>query len=172
MTAEEFNDKIFGEEIKSQFRLSQSGISTLLIPEFMQEHFKMQEKKFGGKAEYLTHLLKRFRTILKGYAKDAEGLKTLYQKKNQGLKKVNFRPADEDWAELGIFSIATGRSRCLLFAILLLFDMGGFDSAFKQAGIPMNAPFTARKKWELISSLGVDRENLQFFRGFSPKLIL
>ncbi len=172
MTAEEFNDQAFSEELKKKFSLGQSGISTLLIPEFMQKHFKIQEKKFGGKAAYLTHLLKRYRVILKCYARDAEGLKTLYQRQNLGLKKVNFRPADEDWAELGTFSIASGRSRCLLFTILLLFDMGRFGSALKKAGVPMNDPFSPRKKWELISSFGVDRENKEFFRGFSPKLIL
>lgn len=172
MKTEEFNNHTYKEEIKNKFSIGQSGISTLLIPAFIQEHFEIQEKKFGGKAEYLTYLLKRYRLILKGYARDAVSLKTLYQTKNQGLKKVNFRPADEDWAELGTFSIATGRSRCLLFVILLLFDMANFGSTFKKVGIPMNEPFTSRKKWELISHFGVDRENKQFFRGFSPKLIL
>ncbi len=169
MTAEEINMEVFSEEMEKRFVFKKRGVSTLLVPASFMKHFEIQSKVFKGKSEYLSHLLKRFRIAMRCFARDPEGLKTLYQRKNQDLRKINLRPFDEDWAELGSFSIASGRSRCLLFVLLLLFDMSGFGSALKKAGIVMNEPFFKNVSWELIGKFGVEREAGYCIRGFLPK---
>ena len=168
MTAEEFNVLMFSEELKTKLTMKGSGISTLLIPSYFLEHLERRSKKFNGLPKFFSHLMKRFRILLRTFARDPEGMKTLYQKKNQDLKKVNFRPFNEDWAEIGTFSIASGRSRCLLFVILLIFDMSGFGSALRKAGIVINDPFSPKRKWELNAVFGVDRQSGLCIRGFSP----
>ncbi|HNI99802.1 MAG TPA: DUF1564 family protein [Leptospiraceae bacterium] len=168
MTAEEFNAQMFSEELRTKIPMKGSGISTLLIPSFFIRHLELRSKRFNGMPAYFSHLLRRFRIILRSFARNPEGLKTLYQKKNQDLRKVNFRPFNEDWAEIGTFSVASGRSRCLLFVILLIFDMAKFGAAFRKAGILMNDPFTKKRKWELISLFGVDRNEGFCIRGFTP----
>jgi hypothetical protein len=50
--------------------------------------------------------------------------KKVYQEKGQALHRVDFVPDDSDWAQLSIFSNATGFSRCFIFVYLLLLDMG------------------------------------------------
>ncbi|HMY66047.1 MAG TPA: DUF1564 family protein [Leptospiraceae bacterium] len=169
MTADEINLEMFKEEMEKRFSFKSRGVSTLLIPASFMKHFEIQSKIFRGKPEYLSYLLRRFRIAMRSFARDPEGLKNLYQRKNQDLKKVNLRPFDEDWAELGSFSVASGRSRCLLFVILMLFDMGGFGSALKQAGIVMNEPFSPEVSWELIGKFGVEREAGYCIRGFEPR---
>lgn len=169
MNADEISQEIFKEEMENRFPFKRRGVSTFLVPASLMKHLEIQAKVFRGKPEYLSHLLKRFRIAMRGFARDPEGLKNLYQGKNMDLKKVNLRPFDEDWAELGSFSVASGRSRCLLFVMLMLFDMGGFGSALKQAGIVMNEPFSASASWELIGKFGVDREGGCCIRGFQPR---
>lgn len=169
MTVDEINLELFSEEMEKKFIFKKRGVSTLLVPASLLKHLEIQSKVFRGKPAYLSHLLKRFRIAMRGFARNPEGLKNLYQRKNQDLQKVSFRPFDEDWAELGSFSVASGRSRCLLFVILMLFDMGGFGSALKQAGIVMNEPFSPSVSWELIGKFGVEREAGYCIRGFEPR---
>ncbi|WP_346725457.1 DUF1564 family protein [Leptospira stimsonii] len=45
-----------------------------------------------------------------------------YQEENLDLRKMNFRPFEEDWVRLGILAWGLGVSRCLLFSILLEMD--------------------------------------------------
>jgi len=168
MTADDFNTAMFSEELRKKIQMKGSGISTLLIPSCFIRHLELRSKKFNGTAEYFSHLIRRFRFILKSFAGNPEGLKTLYQKKNQDLKKVNFRPFSQDWAEIGTFSVASGRSRCLLFVLLLIFDMAKFGSVLKKAGVAFNEPFSNKRKWELNALFGVDRESGECIRGFSP----
>lgn len=171
MTAEEIKAASFTDEFKKNIEFKRGGVSTVLVPAELLKDFKIKCKRYKGKAEYFSFLMKRFGIVLKCYARNPEGLKTLFQKKNQNLQKVNFRPLDEDWAELGTFSIASGRSRCLLFVILLIFDSGNLASVLRDAGLVINLPPDAGKRWELLSIFGVDRGEGHSVRGFLIKLL-
>ena len=94
-------------------------------------------------------------------------IKKQYQNTNLGLIKVNFRPQNQDWAELGIFSVASGRSRCMLFVILLLLDIGGWENSLKKLGIPKDYPFSDQPHCEFLSTFGFDRNRNTCKREFS-----
>lgn len=159
------------EKICRSILLKEDGVSTLLIPEDLMKRLKYRLKRHRGSAEYLSYLISRYRIILRILALDPSGLKTEYQYKNQNLKRVNFRPAAADWAELGSFSIASGKSRCLIFVLLFQMDLNGWGSLMKKAGIVMNEPFFLEQHWELVGSFGVDRKSSECIRGFTPRLI-
>ena len=149
--------------------LPERGVSTLLIPDNLFDKYSKKLISHKGKREYFSYLLKRYRVLLEFYILNPGGLKTIYQSENQNLKKINFRPLSEDWAELSIFSCSAGRSRCLIFTILLLMDLQNWGSLLKRIGIRFNHPYNSHKKWELQSSLGFSREESFFSRGFYPK---
>ncbi|HNF16710.1 MAG TPA: DUF1564 family protein [Leptospiraceae bacterium] len=159
------------EKICRNIPLEEKGVSTLLIPEDLMKRLRYKLKSYGGNAQYLTYLISRYKIILRTFTMDPSGLKTEYQYKNQNLKKVNFRPLAADWAELGTFSIASGKSRCLIFVLLLLMDLNGWGKLMKRAGVVMNDPFFVEQRWELLGSFGVERQSEQCVRSFTPRLI-
>lgn len=161
--------EIFSEKVENRIHLGRKGISTLMIPETFSKDLERKSKKYGGKPKYFSYLLRRFRPLMRSLLSEPSGLRKIYQEKNQALVKVNFRPSNEDWAELGTFSIAAGRSRCLLFVLLLVFDLAGFGSILKKAGVVMNDPFSPKCEWELIGCFGVDPEASECIRSFTPK---
>ena len=160
----------FQEPIQKKTSFGGSGVSSILIPADLMKRFQNCQKRYGGKRQYFNHLILRYRVILRTFANDSNGMTTEYQFKNQSLKKVSFRPLPEDWAEMGIFSIASGKSRCFLFVMLLMMDKNGWGTMLKRAGIVMNDPFSDESDWELISIVGLDRNAKEFIRGFKPRL--
>lgn len=168
---EDINSGTFQHPIEKRTPFGGSGVSSILIPSDLIKRFEYCQKRFGGKGKYLNHLILRYRIILRTFANDSYGMVTEYQFKNQNLQKISFRPLPEDWAELGTFAIASGKSRCLLFVTLLLMDKNGWGALLKRAGIAMNDPFSPENQWELLSIFGLDRNTKQFIRGFKPKLI-
>ncbi|WP_232371547.1 DUF1564 family protein [Leptospira ainazelensis] len=95
-------------------------LCTLLIP----EGFVVSN---GLKARFLRlslrRLLVRFDEVL--IRKKFLGKRLVYaryQEENLNLRKMNFRPFEEDWVKLGILAWGLGVSRCLLFSILLELD--------------------------------------------------
>lgn len=170
MTAEKNNFEPSNDEQRTEFEYKKGGVSTVLVPAALLKDFKRKCRRHKGKAEYFSFLIKQFGFVLECYAKNPEGLKTVFQKKNQDLKKVNFRARDEDWAELGTFSIASGRSRCLLFAILLIFDSGNLASVLKKAGLSVRTPPPSGKSWELLSTFGANRAAGHCIRAFGRKI--
>jgi hypothetical protein len=72
---------------------------------------------------YLSHLLRRYHFLIQnGYLEKHEFLKTGYQQKHQGLKRVDFIPLAEDWAELKCLRNFLNRSMTWIFVSLLLLD--------------------------------------------------
>lgn len=169
MDLEESNISQFAFEIKKEIPLGAKGISTLLIPDSIYKDFLQKSLPYKSKAAYFSYLLARYRIPLKTFALDPSGLKKQYQDKYLNLKKVNFRPINRDWCELGVMSIAAGRSRCLLFVLLLLMDMAGWGSVMKKLGIVMNFPYSDEVKWELQSIFGLSSEEDFCIRGYKPK---
>lgn len=168
---EDIDIEVYQEKIIRNMPVRENEVSTLLIPKYLMKRYKYQQKKFKGRTEYFSHLIMRYRNVLRTFAFEPAGLKTEYQFKNQGLQKVNFRPAAVDWAELGTFSIASGKSRCLLFVLLLLMDLHKWDAVQRKAGIVMSDPFAPEYEWELLGTFGVERASLECIRGLIPRLI-
>lgn len=162
--------QVYQEKIIKNMPVGENEVSTLLIPKDLMKKFKYQQKKFRGKPEYFSHLIMRYRNVLRTFAFEPSGLRTEYQFKHQNLQKVNFRPQAADWAELGTFSIATGKSRCFLFVLLLLMDLHKWDAVQTMAGIVMNDPFAPEHQWELLGVFGVERTSLECIRGLIPRL--
>lgn len=168
---EEINDQMFQEKIQTSAPMAGSSVSTLLIPEDLLKRFNRRLKRKGGKKKYFTYLVGLYRTILRSFCNEASGLRTEYQWKNQKLQKVNFRPENEDWAELGAFSAASGKSRCLLFVYLLLMDLNGWGAILKLAGISPKYPKSDKYEWELLGAFGLNRSRNECRRELHPRVI-
>ena len=95
------------EFVRKNINLEDTSVSTLLIPDYMYEQFRLKTKKYkGNTAVYLHSLLRRFRTITySGMIPEPEKLKTTYQERNLDLRKVSFKPKNEDWVEAGLKKI-------------------------------------------------------------------
>ena len=166
---EELNISQFSTEIRKEIPMGSKGISTLLIPDAIYQDFLLKSLPYKSKTKYFSYLLSRYRIPLKTFAVDPAGLKKHYQDKYLNLKKVNFRPENRDWCELGAMSIASGRSRCLLFVLLLLMDIAGWGSVMKKLGIVMNFPYANDLKWELQGTFGLSYDEEFCIRGYRPK---
>lgn len=168
---EDTNIQLYQEAIKKNISHSGSGVSTVLIPEDLMVRYETQEKKYGGKTKYFSHLISKYRMMMRSFAYDASSMTTEYQKSSHKLKKVNFRPIAEDWAELGAFSVASGKSRCLIFVLLLLMDLNGWGDLLSLAGFPEDYPNTPGVEWELLGIFGVVRTVSTFIRGLTPRML-
>jgi len=107
--------------------------SRFLIPEV---HMELLQKKLSqhdySLANYLGYLLNRYRFFVKnGIIPKHEYLKTSYQKKDLNLKKIDFLPRAEDWAELKCLRSFFNRSMTSIFVFLLLLD---------ELDLPVNLP--------------------------------
>ncbi len=103
--------------------------STFLIPEIHMKLFRERLKNHKGDLNsYLSFLLNRYRFLVKnGFLPKHEDLKTGYQDKNQKLKRVDFVPLAEDWAELKCLRAFLNRSMNWIFVALLLLDSLDLD---------------------------------------------
>ena len=98
-------------------------VSTLLIPDHLMPGFLSKTKKYKGNVSpYLHSLLRRFRSVTyNGILPDPKKIKTEYQIGKLNLRKVNFRPRNSEWVELGELALAFGKSRCLELKVSLSF---------------------------------------------------
>lgn len=167
----EINVQTIQEKIQNCLPMTGSGVSTLLIPKDLIKRFDRRLKIKGGKTKYFAYLIGQYRTMLRSFSLDASGLKTEYQWKNQELQKINFRPQNDDWAELGAFSVASGKSRCLLFVYLLLMDLNGWGAILRLAGITQNYPMSEKYEWDLLGAFGLTRNREECRRELHPKVI-
>lgn len=114
--------------------------SSLLIP---NKFFDVFEEKtiFISREEYFSLLLHRYKELaLGGIFPKTEKPKTSYQEKDQNLIKVNFRPNNDDWIELGIIAHFLGVSRTALFTWFLILELAGWDKLLPEkyflTGVP------------------------------------
>lgn len=98
--------------------------STLLIPSEHIELFIEKVSKNGGCVSlYLSYLLRRYRMMIRnGWLDRHPFLKTGYQKKYQRLRRIDFIPVADDWAELKCLRVFLNRSMTWIFVSLLLLD--------------------------------------------------
>ncbi|AOP36431.1 hypothetical protein A0128_20685 [Leptospira tipperaryensis] len=89
---------------------------TLLIPEKIIRLRRLKADKLN---EELSFLLKKYQNVaLKKKFLGRSFPAISYQRKGLKLKRMNFRPDEKDWIELGVLALGLGVSRCLLFSIL------------------------------------------------------
>lgn len=98
--------------------------STFLIPEMHLKLFQTKMEKFDWNLQvYLSYLLNKYRFLIKaGIIPKHDFLKTGYQEKELNLKRVDFVPVAEDWAELKCLKAFFNRSMTWIFVFLLLLD--------------------------------------------------
>jgi hypothetical protein len=98
--------------------------STFLIPQTYMTLFQKKMEKFDWDLQsYLSYLLNKYRFLIRtGIIPKHDYLKTGYQKKELNLKRVDFVPLAEDWAELKCLKTFFNRSMNWIFVFLLLLD--------------------------------------------------
>ncbi|PJZ51356.1 DUF1564 family protein [Leptospira adleri] len=118
-------------------------LCTLLIPMRFVDFRGLEAKLLRSS---LRDLLLRFDEVL--IRKKFLGKRLVYaryQEENLDLKKMNFRPFEEDWVKLGILAWGLGVSRCLLFSILLELDSEPMNHRnTKSTGVPTNLSITRK----------------------------
>ena len=156
--------------VRYEFNWEENTTSTLLIPEFLYDDFLSKTKKFkGNTALYLQSLLRRFRSIThSGLIPEAEKLKTTYQDRNLGLKKVSFIPKNRDWLELGELALVFGKSRCWLFVFLLKLDLMNLWNILVEAGLNKIVPMIPSVELKVFQFL--ERISYTFARGYHVKV--
>lgn len=155
---------------RANIDLEDYSVSTLLIPKSLMDDFlKRKAKCNGNTSSYFKSLLRRFRTItLSGLLPEPSKIKTEYQNTDLDLQKVNFRPRNSDWIELGELALAFGKSRCYMFIYLLKLDLLGLWKILVEAGLKKIVPTTTN--FELESFILLNRVSNHFARGYHVKV--
>jgi len=98
--------------------------STLLIPACYIEFYLEKVKVFQNKpAEYLSYLLRSYRFFIRnGVIPRHSKLEVGYQEKGLELKRVDFIPFGDDWAELKSLKAFFNKSMTWIFVYLLVID--------------------------------------------------
>lgn len=145
-------------------------ISTLLIPAQLVKPLKEKIKEHGNLFPvYLRNLLWMFRTFThSGMIPHPQKLKTEYQKEGLDLQRVNLRPFNEDWMELGELALVYGKSRCWLFTFLLELDLLGFWETLSEFSMGDAVPTTT--KLRLRVSLSLKRVSQDFSRNYHVRV--
>ena len=118
---------------------------------------------------YLRKLLRRYRTVTHtGLLPKPKKVKTEYQEEGQNLERVNFRPRNTDWIELGELALAFGKSRCWIFVYLLKLDLLGMWRLLVKATLEKIVP--TLPSLELTSFWTLQRFRQNFARGYHVKV--
>jgi hypothetical protein len=148
----------------------EDSVSTLLVPEYLMNDFLLKKEKHRGNVTlYVRSLLRRFRSITyTGIIPEPAKIKTEYQDTKLNLKKVNFRPRNSDWVELGELALAFGKSRCWVFVFLLKLDILGLWNILVQAR--MNKVVPTLPNLELRIFWKLERVTNHFARGYYVRI--
>ncbi|HRG48707.1 MAG TPA: DUF1564 family protein [Leptospiraceae bacterium] len=161
------NSKEFGRE---KINEEDETVSTLLIPDHLMADFLSRTKKYKGNVSpYLRSLLRRFRSVTHtGILPDPKKIKTEYQVGNLNLRKVNFRPRNSEWVELGELALAFGKSRCWMFVHLLQLDLLGMWRILVESKlhkvVPTLPSLRLKSFWKLQRVVG------NFARGYNVRV--
>ena len=145
-------------------------VSTLLIPDHLMVDFISKLKKYNGNVSpYLRSLLRRFRSVTHtGILPDPKKIKTEYQLENLKLRKVNFRPRNSEWVELGELALAFGKSRCWVFVHLLKLDILGLWKVLVETRMNKIVPTSPRLELKIFWKLR--RVLKHFTRGYNVRI--
>ena len=93
--------------------------STLRIPTRLLRRFRRKQKKHGGTAAYLQHLLELYQAS-PGRLPVNLSVTRGYQPPGQDVTRLHFRPSALDWVRLRNLAQHLGWSMCHLFVLMLL----------------------------------------------------
>ncbi|AOP34643.1 hypothetical protein A0128_12755 [Leptospira tipperaryensis] len=112
-------------EIKSTLVLSRMNVETILIPEKYLNRLSEKERKALPKR--ILPLLRRYQKLILSLKRiNRNARKTLYQRDQGKLIRINMRIDTGIWALLGVLAAAHGVSRCFMVNYLFwLEDSGG-----------------------------------------------
>ena len=99
---------------------------------------------------------------------EPEKLKTSYQERHLDLKKVSFKPKNQDWIELGELALIFGKSRCWMFVFLLKLDLANMWHCLVEAGLKKIVPMVTNLELKVFYTL--DRFSFTFARGYHVKI--
>lgn len=144
----------------------ENTVSTLLIPEYLLKEFNQKNKKHKDNFTiYLRKLLRRYRSLThSGLIPEPQKVKTEYQEQGLNLERINFRPKNTDWVELGELALAFGKSRCWVFVYLLKLDLLGMWRLLVRARLEKIVP--TLPSLELTSFWTLQRVRQNFARGY------
>jgi hypothetical protein len=122
--------------------------------------FEESVKINGGVRKFLALLLDKYRILThSGALPEACKLKTEFQDEGQDLQRVNFKPDNDDWLELGQVATFYGKSRCWIFTYLLRLEVLGFGELMEEVllttGVPITASFQLQVALQLQRVLGI-----------------
>ena len=149
----------------------ENTVSTLLIPEYLLKEFYLKNKEHKiNFTVYLRKLLRRYRalTFYSDLIPEPKKVKTEYQEEGLNLERVNFRPENADWIELGEIALAFGKSRCWVFVYLLKLDLLGMWRLLVKAKLGKIVP--TLPSLELTSFWTLQRFRQNFARGYHVKV--
>jgi hypothetical protein len=95
-------------------------------------------------------------------------VKTEYQEEGLNLQRINFRPTNSDWIELGELALAFGKSRCWVFVYLLKLDLLGVWRILVRSRLGKIVPTLSRL--ELTSFWTLQRVKHNFARVYHIKV--
>ena len=161
------NSKAF---VINQLDEQEITVSTLLIPEHLLEDFlRAKQKHKENLTIYLRKLLRRYRSLThSGMIPVPTKVKTEYQEEGLNLQRLNFRPMNSDWIELGELALAFGKSRCWVFVYLLKLDLLGLWRVLVRARLEKIVPTIP--SLELTSFWTLQRVRQNFARGYHVKV--
>ena len=139
--------------------------STLLIPSAHVSIFLEKVEEHGGSVcVYLAYLLRRYKFLIQnGGLERHPYLKTGYQKKYQNLKRVDFIPVAEDWAELKCLRAFLNRSMTWIFVSLLLLDSLDLEKKLPEKLVEFVLPKISNVR--LMVSILLSRKREVYIRG-------
>ena len=106
-------------EIKIKNRIARYS-STILLPSSGVHDLNRILIRFGTVRNFLHQIVMSEHWLFNIKPRETDG-KTLYQKKGQALKRLDFRPYEEDWERFRLLAMMQKVSMSRLFIILLLF---------------------------------------------------
>jgi len=141
---------VSGESVVDLSKIDETS-STVYIPEHLQKGLEGLMKQKGlSLRDLLRHLLDGYSVVLSsGNLPASKKGKKLYQKKGLDLERMDFRPANGDWAKLTTYAHSLGYARNLLFVRLLAFEL--LREELMRTGIPTKLlAFFSKKVKKLI----------------------
>ena len=126
----------------AELREKDKSTSTLLVPAHLIDGLKLKKSEHGLKiSAYLKNLLKLYKIFThSGMIPPPRKIKTEFQDAGLDLKRISFRPNNDDWLELGELALAFGKSRCYVFTFLLELDLLGVLNTLYESGLDRAVP--------------------------------
>ena len=112
-------------------------VSTVSVPAVLLPRlFRLTRKRRFSRRKLLTFLLWRHGSAL-AQITPGVNVKRFYQKQGLKLQRLDFRPNNGDWLELGLLACSLGLSRCAVFVMLLQRELSMSSGESSGVGTPV-----------------------------------